>query len=316
MIVIKLVNKLLSVFDIAIVRRSSLSRLTSEAARSPVMPAEPLAVVSIASVQDLLADRISTLQQDLVRGRISSQWYVIDQVEGLLPAPVSLTCELCGASHPLSSFKVLESHCVFGGGRLIRHQCPDCDAVFGPSKMMRLSPAELSQDYAVHYSVYQEGDSTDLEIRTFHALNPTKEGIYLNFGAGGWSRSVQILREQGWNVMAYEPHHSGDASHEPYVISSEQELNHIKFDGIFSNNVLEHFRHPLQEMRSMSQLLKPGGKMSHTTPCFEYLYEFTRFHLFFYLGRSREVLAEKANLLIDSYTEDGEFINYIYSVKH
>ncbi|WP_448646091.1 class I SAM-dependent methyltransferase [Pseudomonas mohnii] len=310
MIVTKIINKLLSVFDIAVVRRSSLSRLTTSTALPLVE------MVPDTSIQDAIADRISTLQKETVRGQIASQWRVIDHVESLLPSPSSMMCELCGISHPSSAFNVLESHCVFGGGRLIRHQCPDCDAVFGPSKMLGLSTAELSQEYAVHYSVYQEGDSTDLEIRTFHALNPTKEGIYLNFGAGGWSKSVQILREQGWNVLAYEPHHSGAAAHETYVISSEGDLNAIKFDGIFSNNVLEHFRHPLDEMRSMSRLLKPGGKMSHTTPCFEYLYEFTRFHLFFYLGRSRQVLAEKAGLLIDSYTEDGEFINYIYSVKH
>lgn len=310
MIVTQIINKLLAVFDIAVVRRSSLSRLTISAAR-PLVELAP-----DTSIQEAITDRISTLQQETVRGQIARQWRVIDHVESLLPSPSSLMCELCGVSHPSSAFKVLESHCVFGGGRLIRHQCPDCDAVFGPSKMMGLSIAELSQEYAVHYSVYQEGDSTDLEIRTFHALNPIKDGVYLNFGAGGWSKSVQILREQGWNVLAYEPHHSGAAAHESYVISSENDLNAIKFDGIFSNNVLEHFRHPLDEMRSMSRLLKSGGKMSHTTPCFEYLYEFTRFHLFFYLGRSRQVLAEKAGLLIDSYTEDGEFINYIYSVKH
>lgn len=309
MIVIEIINKLLSPFDIAVTRRSNLSRLTASATR----PLEEVAPNT--SIQDAIADRISMLEQETVRGRIASQWRVIDHVESLLPLPSSLTCELCGVSHPASAYKVMESHCVFGGGRLIRHQCPDCDAVFGPSKMLGLSTAELSQEYAVHYSVYQEGDSTDLEIRTFHALNPSKEGVYLNFGAGGWSKSVQILREQGWNVLAYEPHHSGAAAHESYVISSEDDLNAIKFDGIFSNNVLEHFRHPLDEMHAMSRLLKPGGKMSHTTPCFEYLYEFTRFHLFFYLGRSRQVLAEKTGLLIDSYTEDGEFINYIYSVK-
>jgi SAM-dependent methyltransferase len=310
MIITKIINKLLSIFDVAIVRRSSFSRLTTLAAH-PLVELAPGA-----SIQDAITDRISKLQQETVRGRIASQWRIIDHVESLLSPPSSRMCELCEVSHPSSLFKVLESHCVFGGGRLIRHQCPDCDVVFGPSKMMGLSSSELSQEYAVHYSVYQEGDSTDLEIRTFHALNPIKDGIYLNFGAGGWSKSVQILREQGWNVLAYEPHHSGAAAHEDYVISSEDHLSTIKFDGIFSNNVLEHFRHPVDEMRSMSRLLRPGGKMSHTTPCFEYLYEITRFHLFFYLGNSRQVLAEKAGLLIDSYTEDGEFINYIYSVKH
>ncbi len=308
--IIRIVNKLLSAFDVAVTRRSSLTRLSQAALHVPAQ------TDANTSAQNAIVDHLAAFHQDTVRGRIASQWRVIDHVERLLPSPLTLACELCGAVHATSAYKAMESHCVFGGGRLLRHQCPDCDAVFGPSKMMVLSAAELSQDYAVHYSVYQEGDSTDLEVRTFHALNPNKEGVYLNYGAGGWSKSVQLLREQGWNVMAYEPHHSGATANEPYVISSERDLDAIEFDGIFSNNVLEHFRHPLTEMRSMAKHLKPGGKMSHTTPCFEYRYEFTRFHLFFYLGRSRQVLAEQAGLLIDSYTQDGEFINYIYSVKH
>ena len=32
----------------------------------------------------------------------------------------------------------------------------------------------------------------------------------------------------------------------------------------------------------MSSLLPTGGMMSHATPCFEYRFEFTRFHLFFF----------------------------------
>ena len=48
--------------------------------------------------------------------------------------------------------------------------------------------------------------------------------------------------------------------------------------------------------------------MAHATPCFEYLYEFTRFHLFFFLGRSRELLAKSAGLDLSEFSCDGEFM--------
>jgi len=63
----------------------------------------------------------------------------------------------------------------------------------------------------------------------------------------------------------------------------------------------------------MAEYLKPEGRMAHATPCFEYLYEYTRFHLFFFPGRSRFHLARNAGLKIDEFTQDGEFMNLILS---
>jgi len=53
--------------------------------------------------------------------------------------------------------------------------------------------------------------------------------------------------------------------------------------------------------------------MAHATPCFEYLFEYTRFHLFFFPGRSREVLAQRAGLKIESFEVYGMFLNAVYS---
>ena len=86
----------------------------------------------------------------------------------------------------------------------------------------------------------------------------------------------------------------------------------MRFHGIFSNNVLEHLRYPIQDLRFLARLLHPGGRMSHATPCFEYLYEYTRFHLFFYLGRSRQLLASESGLRICSFEQDGHFMNAVY----
>jgi len=61
----------------------------------------------------------------------------------------------------------------------------------------------------------------------------------------------------------------------------------------------------------MASLTKAGSLMSHATPCFDYKFEFTRFHLFFFLGRSREVLAKRAGLDVVSFEEDGNFMNWV-----
>ena len=61
----------------------------------------------------------------------------------------------------------------------------------------------------------------------------------------------------------------------------------------------------------MASLLPAGALMSHATPCFEYRFEFTRFHLFFFLGESREWVAEQANLSIVDYRADGDFMNLV-----
>lgn len=173
--------------------------------------------------------------------------------------------------------------------------------------MFQLSSAELTQDYEWHYSIYEEGDSTEQELRAFHSLHPSREGTYLNYGAGAWSRSVQRLRDEGWNVFAFEPHGSASTAAN-YVISSRSVLSAMKFDGLFSNNVLEHFRQPISELSFMRSLLKPGGRMAHATPCFEYRYEYTRFHLFFFLGRSRALLAQNIGVSIKEFISDNEFI--------
>lgn len=91
------------------------------------------------------------------------------------------------------------------------------------------------------------------------------------------------------------------------VFHSRDQLGLERIDGIYSNNVLEHFRDPADELTFMASLLTPNSRMAHATPCYEYLYGFTRFHLAFYLGRSTRVLAEKAGLKISNVISDGEF---------
>lgn len=320
-----LVNGALAPLNIAFTRRTTLESTRAQLFAAQAQVAALRSEIETSNVesqglrQSLLGsqgaelENVRTSHKELLRHQIANRWSVVDALERATAAmPELRTCPLCETSAKADTFRSYVSHCIFGGGLLKRHQCPACDVIFGPDKMFELSPAELSQDYEWHYKVYEEGDSTDAELRAFHSLNPRRDGVYLNYGAGSWSQTVPLLREQGWNVFAYEPHGSAAAAGD-WLISSEDQMRDRQFDGLFSNNVLEHFREPATALRRMLAWLKPGAQMAHATPCFEYLFEYTRFHLFFFPGRSREVLAQRAGLKIESFEVYGMFLNAVYS---
>ena len=261
-------------------------------------------------LKDELKKELKAIEQDLLRHQISTKWELMHRIERLREPARELTCALCGHTAPAEAFAVFESACIFEGGEILRHQCPQCDVIFGSSMMLSLSAAELTREYEWHYRVFSEGDSTEQELRAFHALNPQRDKKYVNWGSGAWSRSIEVLRADGWQVFGFEPH--GSASGEgDAILHSLDELIALKPDGIYSNNVLEHLRHPVDELKTMSSLLPAGGMMSHATPCFEYRFEFTRFHLFFFLGRSRGFLADRAGLQMVDYVADGDFMNLL-----
>ena len=316
--VARIINNFLAIFGFSVVRRKTLVHLSDRDAKKKL----EFKVDYIAEIKELfksnlsfIESRVDDIQNEFLRSQISTKWEVYDNIERLVSVREKTNCcYFCGHVGAYDKFSVFESHCIFGGGRLTRFQCPKCDVIFGAKKMLDMNAAELTQEYEAHYKVFKEGDSTELEIRAFHLLKPTKDGVYLNYGAGGWSKSTQILRSQGWCIFAYEPHDSAVSNYD-YMIKSKADLLKIQFDGVFSNNVLEHIRHPLTELDFIKNILKPDALMAHATPCFEYAYEYTRFHLFFYLGRSRELLAKKLNLEIMDFVVDGDFMCLLFKNK-
>ncbi len=61
------------------------------------------------------------------------------------------------------------------------------------------------------------------------------------------------------------------------------------------------------QFRQFRALLKPGGRMVHATPCYEWLYAYTRFHVFFALGDSIEALAQRTGFRVIGAVRDGPF---------
>lgn len=236
-------------------------------------------------------------------------WNTIDELyDQILPESV-LTCIVCDHSDRRVGFATHHDHCVFGGGRLERYECPSCGCIFGTKKYLDLPEAAVDADYRFLYSRYSESDSTANELRTFQSLMPEKDGLFLDWGCGGaWSKTVASLRTEGWDVWGYEPSAPVPSDH---VVNNRAEIS-ARFNGIFSNNVIEHFRTPVDIFRDFHGLLVDGGIMAHSSPCYEKNYTFTRFHTLFLTGRSPQVLAERTGFEVVDDVRDGEYINLVF----
>ena len=181
--------------------------------------------------------------------------------------------------------------------------------------MYAISTEDFNNDYEQHYMVYSEGDTTEDEIATFFHLKPQIGKKYLNYGCGGsWSKSIETLRNQGYDIYGYEPYAA--TSDYDYIITDRKELVKHRFDGIMTNNLIEHLKSPVDELMFMKGLLlDKDSLMAHSTGCFEYLYPYTRFHVCFPTGNSAQVLFGRVGMkIIDYYKEihhDDTYICYV-----
>ena len=246
---------------------------------------------------DRLEEKISVLRKE----SLANTWKAIDCFDAFLyPAEMLIRCPICKREAKKSSFKTEISYCRFGGGRLERFRCSGCGAIFGPLKMLAMTPQELAAEYVRHYALFSEGDSSFFERAAFHQIDRGKDKIYLNWGGGCWSPTLNQLRAEGYTVYNYEPFscHTQD----PFLISDVEHLKTMRFDGIFSNNLLEHLPDPVEELRFMKTLLKDRDSLIlHSTPCFEYAYEYTRFHLIFFTDNALEYLADSTGFSVQKF---------------
>ena len=249
---------------------------------------------------------------ELIKKVIREKWKLVDEYERKTYKNHKLICPICKDEFETDQVNRLVSECIFGGGRLIRYVCPKCGVTFGPEKMLNLSDESFSDDYRMHYTVYDEGDSTQREIRAFRQLDPNKDGVYLDWGAGAWSNVISSLREEGYQVYGYDPYAPINSE---YMISSEEKLRTMKFDGIFSHDLLEHLKDPVGTFKCFAEVLKPEGKMIHATACYDYVYEYTRFHLFFYTGVSVEEICKQTGFVAENIDRDPINLEISYSYR-
>jgi SAM-dependent methyltransferase len=255
------------------------------------------------STDEDLAGRLAKLEarHEALSGLLQPAfWTLLDRFYTRLGPERPPRCLACDASGP---FSLRYDQCVFGGGALERLECPDCGCVFGPLKYLELPLQLIEADYKLLYQSYTEADSTEQELRAFRALDPKPGGLYLNWGSGAWSASVERLRAEGFDVWGYEPYAQTSG---PYLVKSRGEIS-AKFDGIFSNNVIEHLIDPASQFRDFACLLKPKGRMAHASPCYDWRYAFTRFHVFFPMGEAPENLAARTGYRVVGRENDGDY---------
>src|SRR4051812_28686114 len=95
----------------------------------------------------------------------SSHWHTIDVLYARELPERDARCIVCGYAAPSESYEKRVSECQFRGGRLERYTCPECDTLFGPLKMLDLTPTQLAMEYRALYTHYNEANSTDSEVR-------------------------------------------------------------------------------------------------------------------------------------------------------
>ena len=258
-----------------------------------------------------LERRIASLERqarNLRRAVMPAHYVAMDAAEALLPPDRKLTCPVCERVSPRDRLEIRVAEDMFGGGRLERHICAGCGCGFGPTKVAGAPDALLSADYGLLYEDYAEGDGTRTERRAFDLLGHPRGVPVLNWGCGGWSRCIDELRAEGYDAWGYEP---SAVNASPFVVSERGSISPV-FGGLFSNNVIEHMVRPVEEFRYLHSILTPGSRMVHASPCHEWLYDVSRYHVFFPLGDSPRVLAERTGFRAVERFKDGEFIAWIY----
>jgi hypothetical protein len=244
------------------------------------------------------------LDKRAINLRVKVRWLLYGLADRLADPPATLTCPICGTVERFARYPILIAQDRFHGGRLVRHQCPACDVIFGTRRMLSLSAAEMSREYGDVYATYDENDSTDLELHVFSYLRARPGGRYLNFGAGRWSSALPKLRQAGHDIVAYEPYTT--AASTATVLTRDEDLRERRFDGIMSNNLIEHLQDPVATLTKLAGLLRDrDASMVHATACYRYEIEESRFHLFFFVGRSVEVMAKRAGLRVET-TDDPD----------
>ena len=240
---------------------------------------------------------------------VSPFWQEVDAHYALTLPGRRLTCPICDRSEIRESLEKRIDQCAFGGGRLERYVCPVCGCIYGPAKYLDMDPEFISSDYAQLYANYAEGNTTLNEIRTFRSLSPKHDGTYLNWGCGAWNETIKDLRAEDYDVWGYEP--SAETSHTEFVLQSKTQIPQ-RLAGLFSNNVIEHLTKPVEEFQYFHSMLAPGARMAHATPCYHYVFSFTRFHVIFLTGHAPEILAERTGFRIVARDEDGDYRNCVF----
>ncbi|AYV86321.1 MAG: methyltransferase domain-containing protein [Solumvirus sp.] len=204
-----------------------------------------------------------------------------------------ITCIICDYKSSAQEFKEFKSEDLFGTGALIRNKCPKCDAIFGPQKFLALSDILFTKDYIELKSKHPDSDMTGMWSDLMALCDYDKTKRYLFYGVYDPINITHFI-SMGYNVIGYNPHLTKNTSN--LFITSPEELKLFRFDYILSINSLAYCRDPIKDLSLLEKILNPGGRMAHSTICFDYAVENSHYHLCFFLGKSVDIMAKRIDL--------------------
>jgi hypothetical protein len=211
------------------------------------------------------------------------------------PEGSQYTCRCCGHVNELQHCERLSTHCLFSQLPLNRFRCGECGLIFGPVQLIEATQEELAALYACLYRFYREGYSQPFQEKTFYLMNPSRRGEYLNYACGDWTKGVERLRSLGWQVWGFEPFQQVASK---AIVTRQDLVVGKQYDGLMSHNYIEHVQDPEAFFNECSELIVSGGTMAHSSACFDYVFEVSPFHLFFYCGESVQRLAARTGFKI------------------
>ena len=207
------------------------------------------------------------------------------------PNPQYLFCTICGNNDKLANYKIFEADDIFNAGKLIRYECPSCKTIFGDLRFLQMPISEINKDYEDLYSYFSEGDTTSYILTVLENLDCFKDKSlkYLDYACGRWNKVIPELRNRDYDIIGYDKY----VSEGGYTTNN---LGDLKFDVIYNCNFIEHLINPLQDIQEIIKHLKPGGYLIFISPCFEYCYDFTHYHTFYFNDTSLAHIGNKLNL--------------------
>ena len=245
-----------------------------------------------------------------------------------------VACNLCGMEHSLLLWKTPDR--MYGTpGEFTYVRCEDCGLIYMNPRPTR---GHLDKLYPQVYGPYEAWanrprPSTFWEgmhlrfwkqpIQQFYA-SPAPGGRLLEIGCGSGAFLHQA-RQLGWEILGIEPsRQAANYARSQRIPVEHGDLESVKISGQFDlirlSFVLEHIHDPLETLRRITGLLKPGGKahiavpnaastMARLAGPFWYDLDAPR-HLFIFTPQTFQALADKAGLQVEQTV--GEINTYVF----
>ncbi len=182
-------------------------------------------------------------------------------------AHAALTCPVCGdADHAVLFMSA-------NGYPIVR--CHACGVAFTDDREAP-PPATLYPAFSQTKSGVQEAVRSALAVflrqREAFVREVAPQGRLLDYGCGSGA-FARWMRRGGYEVVGLEPFSLGDPLEEPGLLlvreSLESASRHLgTFDVITLWHVLEHLKNPVEVLKQLGAMLRPGGRIIVSVPNF------------------------------------------------